>query len=421
MNTGVITLQFNEPLNISTIQFMEVTLEQARSAGLEYTLNGGNLITMSNEEVIQFQILDDDLNELKRLQIGSSRSTSFVTFSGDFIRDIFNNSAVGVTQRPATGYIPDETPPVLSNFHLDLTAETLELFFSETVRARSLDVTQITLQDQSASVMYTLTDASMLNSTNATSIVVRLGRDDLNQIKLELGLATTESNSYLSYTSTAIVDMFGNLLVNRSMSDALLVSNFTNDFKPPRLEGFSLDLSNETLVLSFSESVNASSFRADAVTIQRDTLSPAISVSLTDGSVGANNFELEVQLQTPDLNIIKQFLDLGTAPENTFVSISSELIRDLNGNSIEAISNSSALMADIVVPDFVAPALQGFLFNLNESTLTLNFTETISVPTLDVQGIVLQDDFNSTNSYVLTFGEVQRENSSIVYASPEAR
>ena len=42
-------------------------------------------ITMANDEVIEFMILEDDLNELKRLRIARSPISSYITFTSEFI------------------------------------------------------------------------------------------------------------------------------------------------------------------------------------------------------------------------------------------------------------------------------------------------------------------------------------------------
>ena len=420
MNLGTITLEFNEPVNISTISFVEITLAQGSVPGPNvtfYNLQGGVPISTSNGEVFEFEILEDDLNELKRLQIGSSRVTTFITFTQDTILDIAGNQVLPVMVRPVTDYTEDSTPPDIDMFDLNLTSNTLDLYFTETIRARSLDVTFITVQDQLGTVSYTLTDASSSTSPDGTALTIDLGREDLNAVKLLEGLATSPENTYLSYTFEAIMDRFGNAVENRSADMALPVNNYTADFIAPELEGFSLDLTNETLTLSFSETVNASTFDPTAITIQssRDLTSlDTAYVTLSEGVVGGNNFTLEVILMTPDLNELKRLLELATRMENTFISISPELIEDMNGNPIVPISNTSATMAAEVLEDLVPPMLDGFSLNLNTSELTLTFSETVAAPTLNIGSFVLQDDSNSTNYYRLTDGEVVSDNSSII-------
>ena len=417
MNSGIILLEFNEPVNISTVNFTDITLQQGPSITMDrpaYTLQGGVLLSMNNDELVRFKILPDDLNELKRLQIGSSPATSFISFTENLLIDIADNRVVPVSGRPVTGHTPDSTPPVILDFGLDLTNETLELFFSETVRARSLDVTGITLQDEFATVNYTLTGVSFSNSVDGTSIVIRLGRDDLNIIKLETGLATASDNTFISYTSATIFDVLNNAVENRSVNLALQVRNFTGDFISPELEGFSLDLTNETLTLSFSETVNASSLNPSAITIQNDVMLTSSYVTLTEGVARENGFILEVELQTLDLNELKRLLNLATEVSNTFISVTPDLVRDMNDNAVVARTNNSAIMANNVIGDNVAPFLQGFVLNLNTSELTLNFSETVLASSLIIQAIILQDDFNSTNPYQLMDGTVQVENSPII-------
>ena len=416
MNNGTIRLEFNEPVNISTINFTEITLQQDPTGIVLYVLTGGMLLSVENDEVVQFQLLENDLNELKRLQIGSSQVTSYITFTSEMILDVAGNQVVPVTGRGAADYITDFTPPELIQFDLNLTSETLDLEFSETVRAMSLDITYITLQNAQTMPSHTLTRVSSTNSSDGTLITVNLGRDDLNVIKLLTNLATSEDDTYLSYASATIEDMFGNNVVNRSELMPLQVTNFTGDSIPPELEAFTLDLTNETLTLSFSESVNSSTFDPSAITIQgSQTLAAGTSfVTLTDGITGDNNFILEVMLLTADLNELKRLLDLATSRSNTFISITSDLIRDMNGNAVVSIMNNTALMVTELLEDRVPPRLEDFSLNMNTSELILSFSETVSASTLNVQAIILQDDENSTNYYQLSAGEVQPENSPVI-------
>ena len=280
------------------------------------------------------------------------------------------------------------------------------------VLASYLDVTQITLQDETGKINVTLTSASSSNGSDATSIIINLGRDDLNIIKLFPSLATSTTNTFLTYTSDTIQDVFGNPLVNRA---AHPVRNFTEDFIEPQLESFALDLTNDTLTLYFSETVNASTFAATGITLQSQSeITASEYVTLSSGSVGVNSHSLNVSLTVIDLNRIQELLDLAT---NVHISITSDLVQDMNGNPVVAIPNNTAIDAADFISDEVSPELTGFDLNLNRSQhseLTLYFSEMVSAPTLRVEGITLHNDSNSTNYYQLQSGDVQEENSSII-------
>ena len=420
MNSGVVTLIFDEPVNVSTLNVMEITLQQARIITTNSTmhpLQGGTPITTMNGLVVEFRLLDSDLNEIKRLQIGSESVTSFISFSSATIDDIVGNSVNPIMGRGVTLtlYISDTSQPMLTRFDLNLTSNMLILYFSETVRARLLLIPELTLQDATDSVRYTLTTPSSSSmSMDGTQIIIDLGREDLNEIKLLENLATSVDNTYISYTSTAISDMVGNPVVNSSLTSPLPVSNYTADMIPPMLESFVLDLTNETLVLSFSEAVNASSFAPTSITIQSSPMIADSFVTLQYGVVGSSSDVLTVILFTEDLNLLKEDLNLATDEPNTFISFDSQLITDMNRNPITPYRNDSALEADLFIPDSIPPVLDIFHLNLNSCVLTLNFSETVSAPSLDITAIVLQDDTNSTNCYTLTGGTVQNFNSSVI-------
>ena len=418
MNRGVITLEFNEPVNISTVNFSAITLQQLHTLEGVQSLNlsGGELVTMSNNEIVMFRISENDLNELKRLRIGENYMSSYISFTSAFVQDLSTNLVDSVVGRPVTNYTTDTIPPELLNFDLDLTEETLYLVFSETVSELTLDVTQISLEDETGLHNYTLTDVSLSNGSDATTVTILLGRDDLNAIKLSPFLATSLNSTYLSYTSATIRDTFNNRLVNKTSQKA---RNFTEDTTDPTLTSFELNLNNNTLTLYFSETVNSSTFQPSAITLQNSPSLSSLSsfVSLTGGSVGNNAPYIVLSLETVDLNRIKQLLNLATELSNTYISITEDLVRDMNGNPAVSISNSSAIQAADYKQDEVPPMLEMFNFNLNfsdYSELVLFFSETVSAPSLNIQGIILQDAENSSNYHQLQNGEVQMDNSSTI-------
>ncbi|XP_065888524.1 uncharacterized protein [Dysidea avara] len=423
MNLGYIDLIFTETVNVSSIQFDAIILQSSRnttSINDSYTLTGGTLRSNISDTTVFIELETTDLNELKRLEIGLTEPTSYIVLSSELILDMNDNPVRSVENDIAEEvmmYTPDTTPPQLDNFALNLTSELLTLTFSETVRRLSFDVTALTLQDMTNATSYTLTSSSNSNSADGTIIEVILGRQDLNQIKLDTDLATSMFNTYISITSAAIRDMFGIPVQNHSDTSSLQAYNFTEDSKNPELEGFTLDLDEGDLILSFSETVNASTLNVSTITLQnsQNYSEPTSFVPLSEIRVDENGPTIYVPLLTADLNEIKRLLDLGNDENDTFLTIHSSGVQDMNENYVETITRDMALPAELVIPDDVRPELAGFSLNLNNSQLMLSFSETVSVPSLILSGIILQNAENSTTMYALTDTSMtQIENSSIV-------
>ena len=88
-----------------------------------------------------------------------------------------------------------------------------------------------------------------------------------------------------------------------------------------------------------------------------------------------------------DLNAIKSNRLIATEENNTFVSISAELIADLANLNVK----STTIIVTEYTPDTTDPTLEGFELNINEGTLTLSFSEAIDPNITDVTQILLQD------------------------------
>ena len=421
MNEGSVTLVFDETVNITSFNISGITLHRNAdiTLGESLRLTEGTLVTSESSTVIVFDISDDDLNELKRLEIGTSIVTSFITLSQYTVADMTGNLVVAENGAEASSFTRDTTAPELNDFDLDLSNNTLTLYFSETVRAAMVDVTQYSIQNMDGTVLYELTDDSQTSTADSTIITIALGIDDLNNIKLDTGIATSEANTYLSLTSEAVFDMAGNSIENITSIAPVQVRNYTQDLVSPELTGFTLDLTNDTLTLTFSETVNASSLDPTQITVQGESLlsNETEFVTLTAGMPGPNGPVIQIMLNNSDLNSIKQLLNLAISETNTFISFTSSAIADMNGNSVESITNTSARMASLLVEDSAPPVLESFVLDLNSSLIVLTFSETVSTPSIDFTKIILQDGTNASNFYQLLTGSVQEDNSSIITVS----
>ena len=110
----------------------------------------------SDSTVIEFTFSSEDLNEIKRnTDIYTDRTNAWITFTEYAITDmaLIPNQVVEMPNTTVLSegvvtevFYPDLTDPVLWSFDLNLTSHQLILYFSETVLARTLNISQITLQ-----------------------------------------------------------------------------------------------------------------------------------------------------------------------------------------------------------------------------------------------------------------------------------
>ena len=106
-------------------------------------------------------------------------------------------------------FVPDVTLPSLQRFGLNLTTDTLTLYFSEAVDVSTLDSTQITLHSMQNSSSVTLF-GGFSPSLDGPIVQIIIPTPELNIIKLNEDFATSAQNIFLSLTSATIMDTDGN-------------------------------------------------------------------------------------------------------------------------------------------------------------------------------------------------------------------
>jgi len=266
LNSGILTLNFDEPIDIASMNLTLLTLQaaQMRGTGVEkVTLTGGEATTSDGLQVL-VNMTVDDLNVIKqRLMLLRSQESSFISIPPRLVSDLNENPVVeivGSNALQASFFVNDMTRPELLTFDLDMNTGILSLYFSETVQVSTFDFTGITLQLMSAVTQpehsYTLTDGSIMSNDSPT-VLIEITNDDLNVLKTRQ-IGRTNTTSWIVLRNGSVLDISGQaVLPNMNGTNSLDVREYTPDTTPPLLLLFSIDLTAETLTLSFNESVDA--------------------------------------------------------------------------------------------------------------------------------------------------------------------
>ena len=286
----------------------------------------------------------------------------------------------------ASSLIPDTSSPSLDSFQLDVDQGKLLLTFTETIRASTIRYTHFTLQnsDSNATVTRSLDYASSRSRWNSIMLTVDLTASDLNYIKQQINFGTDESNTYISITSQAIFDMYGNNGTAILPDRALQASYVAQDQTRPELEEFSFDLNTGTVKLTFTETVNVSSLNTSFITLQDAELGETSLVlkrsKAVDSKGGENLIDdvvINVKLSQEELNSLKAARSFATRKENTFITLTSDAIRDMMGHYVVPIFDENATEASAFFPDVSSPVLQTFELDMDEGLLTVVFDETV--------------------------------------------
>ncbi|XP_065887295.1 uncharacterized protein [Dysidea avara] len=436
LNLGCMYLTFSETVNSATFNATALTLQNSEVRDSDpdsYFAFTGITDNWNMDIPIQkVTIGKDDLDEIKRLSaVATNENNTYLSIDRYGIRDIFGNEVIEITADDGLQVIEfdeDRTPPSLERFSLNLTSEILTLFFSETVNASTLDITGFTLHNEMLSTNFTLTeDSDILGGDpiglDSTVIYVMLGRNDLNTIKRLTDLATTSENTFISVMMGSILDMNNNRLNAIPASMAINVTSYYNDFINPGLYQFNLDMNIGLLTLIFNETVNATSLRPDQITLLgvpsntsvcQLTLSSAYNTSMEDSTI------IDIYLLDSDLNEIKRQRGLAHNESNTYLSLTSETLTDMNGNPVVAILPTDAELVTEFVNDTTPPRLLMFDLNLTSEVLTLYFSETVRVEMLAVNKIILSNE-NATSMWMLRYGNAISNDSTVVTIQLDTR
>ena len=423
-NTGILILHFSETVNTTSIDFTGITFRQQQTlSSPQHTLTNGTLLSTNNSRDVFILLDNDDLNVLKTLDIGRDNSSAYIVVDSNTIVDIVNQPVVDNSLNPllVTEYTTDDTPPLLESFYLDFTAETLTLYFNETVDRTTLDVTQITIcntnSSSTANMTYTLTNVSISLGENSPIIVIRLGLFDLNELKRMPYLATSVENAFIHFTNYTVSDTFGNAVVPIDEYDKLQVTNVTNDNINPVLEGFELDMNTGVLTLSFSETVNSATLDTAGITLYSSQTLLDINYTLSGDyvTVSPPSNIIQLEIVNNDLNEIKFRRMLAVSNETTFLSISPITIRDMDGNFVD---QSNIFPTIRHTPDITPPMLLGFTIDMDLGQLMLSFDETVMEDSLMFTFLALRNNasgmFTDDTQHLLTNGMTISPDSDII-------
>jgi hypothetical protein len=307
----------------------------------------------------------------------------------------------------------------------------LTLVFSETVKASTIAVTDITLHG--GSDFYILTGGTP-STQDSTTITIDLSTTDTNALKTLGTIARSSATTKISFPSSLIKDMTAVAATSVPAMTPTGVRNFWADNVNPVLEKFRLNMNAGTISFTFSETIKASSFAPIQITIQSEQVAggSTSSVTLSASTVLSGTSDLPsvvALISRTDSNNLKRTVGLAKLKSNTYISITTSAFTDIEGNPVVAILASNAQNAFDYVADTTKPLLDTFDLDFSTELLSLTFNEIILRSSLVLSGtntlepgFILQDSaqaFRDTNGdapylYALTGGTVSANDDSVI-------
>lgn len=393
MDGGRMVLSFSEPILLSSLMLTDLILARAvNTTAPAFAPSTSNASEMNVRQVL-IEFSSSDLNELKLLDICIERSTCYLSLSPlSNIADLSNQTILPASALPVQNHTSDVTPPQLSSFaSFDLDSGTLELSFTETVNILSFSPTELILQNSPGATFsssYILTGGEL--SYNTVSVTVTLSHTDLNAVKADGLLCTSESTCYAQFSAELVDDVSGNSVVPTLQAQALDYLEF--DSTQPRLLTFDLDLNTGLMTLYFDETVNSVSFAPEEIVIQNSPSATAF-VQLSpdtsfDGSIRSNTFGFTVD--STDIINLQTLLTLATGEDDTFLSFSANMILDTSGNRVQPSLDTDPLSVGIYTADMIQPRLLDFsVLDMDEGEIELAFSEPVLASAVELSSISL--------------------------------
>ena len=416
MNIGLLNLTFDDVMLANTFDPAAFRVQNFIRAtnDIHFTLLSSNT-TDSDGYTFTVQFTDEDFLGIKSVAgLARSKDTSWLTMQAFAMDDVEGIDVLAITDGKAiqvTNYTTDDVPPQLSSFTLDLDTGTLNLTFNDFINETTLNIGDITIQNDSSSIspsVLTLTDGEVTVSSDGRTAVVWLSSNDLNQLKADPLFGTEVNNTYVAIAENAIEDLFGNLFSPAiPLNAARRASQVTLDETPIVLDSFNLDVNSGELSLTFDETYSFSSFNVTAITFQGASNASDLtsSFTLTEAeSVSFNSLTtVDVVLTMSDLNELKVRRDVASDHGNTYLSVTSLLVEDVSGNPSFEITEEAGKRVSTFTRDSTPPALANYTVDINRGQIYFTFDEVIDPFTLTLSVLVLQNLASSpTETYTLT-------------------
>ena len=415
MNSNLLSLVFNETVEIGSLDLSAVTIQNDATAPTSSVqLTSPESTVLVGFSVVEIVLSIGDVDRIKSLQdLAVSNDTTFISISEGLVNDTaqpmpnVNTEVLGLR---VANFIPDTTELNFLRFDLNLTTNTLILYFDEPVDISSFTLTVLTLLDiDNNNVSFSVLDAQ-IPSTNTKTVEIMLLQSDVNVLNI-LPICTSQEDCYLNLTDMVAVDTVGNP-VNFTVDLPVRVDMFGVDTVPPELVQFQeLDLNVGQLTITFSETVFVNTAMPMSLNLtnwyedRRRTITLQLDGNAT--VLSNNGPTLVIQLSTEDLNIIKLPSNrLCTDDQFCWIRFDSSFIQDAFANPIVPIIDQSFVdseFVDVIVPDTTPPVLLGFSLDMNATLLSFTFDEvvTTSVGFFTPRAITIQDSLNSSSSVSL--------------------
>eukprot|EP00041_Stephanoeca_diplocostata_P007156 m.98680 g.98680 ORF g.98680 m.98680 type:complete len:464 (+) comp16758_c0_seq2:1660-3051(+) len=382
LQENMATLVFNEPVDLSSLDLSGITFSGDSLVSVSvYPIDAPFNVTGDRTKTITIMLSDVNAAAIKADRgIGSTLQNSFITISGNTVRDMSSNPNTPATVR-ASLLLADGKAPVLLSYTLDMNLAIMNLSFDDIMSAGSLRPGFITLLNANSSQ-----SRALVNTTGSTvdgyNIVLAFGSEDLNALKSIRDLATGEQDTFLVMQSSAIEDPAGQRV--EPVLQPLQAHQVVPDLTAPFLEFTQLDIGEGSLMVRFSEAVDIQTLLPSKITLQSQanlSLPGSESLVLDQHTpvipFGGGDTTFLLRLTTDDLFVIRNSSVLAIGSNSSFISLLPDSAFGFEPLPVNLISDSTAIPIAVYLPDRTGPSVVSFILNMNSHTISFEFDEPI--------------------------------------------
>ena len=197
---------------------------------------------------------------------------------------------------------------------------------------------------------------------------------------------------YLSIDNDTVEDLYGHASI---MSFPAVRINNLIDFLPPTLIMYTLDLDMKALILNFSEPMNIDTFDPTSITLHSSNNNSIFNftISRADGDPKLlDSSTVILYLFESDIVSLQSNIQLASSIGNTYLSMTTGHLKDVNDNYALPILATNPLRASNFTIDMTIPELVAFDLDLNvNQPLTLTFSEVVNPSSLDITRFTIQN------------------------------
>ena len=395
-NTGSISFSFDEYIDLSSLSesSFTITLNNSLINATYQGLNGGVWSSAPNNATATYSFSQADrqqnffgISYLLAVNSGQVSATFSTSLATDLAGNILNAQASPLIY---TGVLQDNVRPQFQSFSIDLDSGDLTLSFSEDVILLAIPG-NIRFQDAPSNplTVFTLSSDAYNNQTGlyGSTVSIRLSMFDAGTLFNDTRVANTVNDTFLSLGETLAVDYSGNALSASGVIQASQVITSLTPVNPPLLQNATLDLNNNSLILTFNQAMSPSLTVPGLISLT--PLGISLSPSTNVGLFNDNDTILQLSLTQSDSSDIKFFFTT-----DIFVSLGSNAAfsTESEGNLIQS------LQIQTIVPDTTGPSVSSYTFDLNSGQVIITFNEPVSNETYNASSVWLSNAMNSLPS-----------------------